>query len=109
MGAKNIARILCAPDDPLLPDRSIDRFFICNTWRHIGEHARYLGLLKKMLRPGDQIVMIDFKKEPTPVGPPAEMRISREDLLREMEQNGFRLADEQRFLPYQYFLVFILR
>lgn len=106
LGAKNVVSILAAPDDPLLADASIDRFFICDTWHHIENHASYLALMKKMLKPGGQVVMIDFKKAETPVGPPIEMRIDRDDLLREMEANGFRLAAEHTFLPHQYFLVF---
>ena len=103
---KNVVTILAAPDDPLLADASIHRFFICDTWHHIEDHPRYLALLKKMLKPGGQIVMVDFKKAQTPVGPPMEMRIDREDLVKEMETNGFRVAAEHTFLPYQYFLVF---
>jgi hypothetical protein len=41
------------------------------------------------------------------VGPPLEMRIARDDLIKQMEKNGFRLAKEHIFLPYQYFLVFM--
>jgi arsenite methyltransferase len=104
--AKNVVSILAAPDDPLLADASVDRLFICDTWHHIENHDRYLALLKKMLKPGGEIVMVDFKKVETPVGPPLEMRIEREDLMKEMEKNGFRLDAEHTFLPYQYFLVF---
>ena len=103
---KNVVTILAAPDDPLLADASVDRFLICDTWHHIENHSRYLALLKKMLKADGQVVMIDFKKTGTPVGPPLEMRIDRDDLLREMETNGFRLAAEHTFLPHQYFLVF---
>ncbi len=104
--AKNVVSILSAPDDPLLADASIDRFFICDTWHHIAGHARYLALMKRMLKAGGQVVMIEFKKAKTPVGPPLEMRIDRDDLLKEMETNGFHLEAEHTFLPYQYFLVF---
>jgi ubiquinone/menaquinone biosynthesis C-methylase UbiE len=48
----NVVTILSAPDDPLLMDASIDRFFICDTWHHIGDHPSYLALMKKMLKPG---------------------------------------------------------
>lgn len=103
---KNVVSILAAPDDPLLADASVDRFFICDTWHHIENRDRYLALLKKMLKPGGEVVMVDFKKAETPVGPPQEMRIDRADLVQEMEKNGFRLDAEHTFLPYQYFLVF---
>ncbi len=109
LNVKNVVTILSAPDDPLLADASIDRFFICDTWHHIENHAHYLALLKKMLKRGGQVVMIDFKKVETPVGPPMEMRIDQNALLTEMQTNGFKLISEYRFLPYQYFLVFAVK
>jgi ubiquinone/menaquinone biosynthesis C-methylase UbiE len=105
-GAWNVRTILAPPDDPLLGDASVDRFFICNTWHHIEDQAGYLALMRKMLRPGGQVIMIDFHKRDLPVGPPASMKIAREDLVRQMENAGFRLSREHTFLPHQYFLVF---
>ncbi len=106
---RNVVTILAEPDDPLLPDGSIDRFFLCDTWHHIERQTQYLALMKRMLKAGGQVVMVDFQKKELPIGPPVEMKIAREDLLRQMEANGFRLVREWTFLPYQYFLVFALR
>ena len=106
MKVENVVTILCAPDDPLLCDGSVNRVFICDTWHHIEGHPHYLALLKKMLKPGGEVIMVDFKKEQTPIGPPMQMRIARDDLVREMESNGFELAKEHKLLDYQYFLVF---
>jgi arsenite methyltransferase len=103
---KNVTTILSAPDDPLLMDASIHRFFICNTWHHIQNRPRYLALMKKMLKPGGQIIIIDYKKGQSPGGPPPEMRMTRREVIGEMEAGGFKLANDHRFLPYQYFLVF---
>jgi ubiquinone/menaquinone biosynthesis C-methylase UbiE len=105
-GVRNVQTVLSEPDDPLLPDRSIDRFVIVDTWHHIDNQERYLALLKKLLKPGGQIVMIDYQKRDLPVGPPVAMKIARGDLVRQMVENGFRLVKEHTFLPYQYFLVF---
>jgi predicted methyltransferase len=33
--ANNIVSILAEPDDPLLPERSVNRFFICDVWHHV--------------------------------------------------------------------------
>lgn len=102
----NIVSILADPDDPLLPDQSVHRFFICDVWHHVENPKKYLSLMKRMLKPGGEIVMIDFHKKELPFGPPLQMKIAREDLIRQMEGNGFRLAKEHKFLPYQYFMVF---
>jgi ubiquinone/menaquinone biosynthesis C-methylase UbiE len=105
-GIRNVQTVLSEPNDPLLPDASVDRFVVVDTWHHIEKPVEYLALLKRMLKPGGQVVMIDFHKKELPLGPPPEMKIAREDLVRQMEANGFGLAKEHTFLPYQYFLVF---
>jgi ubiquinone/menaquinone biosynthesis C-methylase UbiE len=102
----NVISVLADPDDPLLPDRSVDRFFFSDSWHHIENRTKYLSLMKKMLKPGGEVVMIDFHKKELPLGPPLQMRIAREDVIRQMELHGFRLAKEHTFLPYQYFLIF---
>ena len=107
-GVRNVVTVLADPDDPLLPDASVDRFVVVNTWHHIEDRPAYLEKLKRMLRPGGQIVHIDFQKSDAPVGPPTSEKIARGDLVKEMEAAGFRLSAEHDFLPYQYFLVFAL-
>jgi arsenite methyltransferase len=107
--ANNIVTLLADPDDPLLPDQSVNRFFICEVWHHIENQTKYLALMKKMLKPGGEVVMIDFHKKEFPVGPPMNMKIAREDVIKRLESNGYRLTKEHTFLPYQYFLVFVPR
>ena len=101
----NVSTILARPDDPLLP-QPVDRFVIVDVWHHVDDQPTYLALMKKHLKPGGQVVMIDFHKRDLPVGPPLAMKIAREDLIAQMTTHGFSLAREHTFLPYQYFLVF---
>lgn len=107
-GVRNVFSVLADPDDPLLPDAAVDRFVIVDTWHHVDDQPGYLARMKRMLKPGGQVVHIDFQKRELPIGPPLGMKIAREDLVKQMEQAGFRLAAEHGFLPYQYFLVFAL-
>ena len=108
-GVRNVSSVLADPDDPLLPETTIDRFVIVDTWHHVEDQAKYLGLMKRALKPGGTVVHIDFQKRPLPLGPPEAMKVAREDVVRQMESAGFRLSAEHTFLPYQYFLVFSLR
>jgi ubiquinone/menaquinone biosynthesis C-methylase UbiE len=108
-GVRNVVTILSDADDPLLPDHSVDRFVVVDTWHHVEDQAKYLAAMKRTLKPGGQVIHIDFQKRELPIGPPVSMKIAREDLLKQMEGAGFRLAAEHTFLPYQYFLVFALR
>jgi hypothetical protein len=47
--------------------------------------------------------MIDFHKQELPVGPPLQMKIAREDVIKEMEANGFPLVKEHTFCPINTF------
>jgi ubiquinone/menaquinone biosynthesis C-methylase UbiE len=105
LAVQNVSPILGKPDDPLLP-QPVDRIVFVDVWHHIENQAGYLALIKKRLKPGGQVVMIDFHKRELPVGPPMTMKIAREALLEQMQAHGFQLAVEHTFLPYQYFLVF---
>jgi cyclopropane fatty-acyl-phospholipid synthase-like methyltransferase len=105
MGLVNVSPILAPADDPLLP-QLVDRFMIVDVWHHVENQAGYLARIREKLKPGGQVIMIDFHKRDLPVGPPPAMKIAREDLIRQMEAHGFRVAREHTFLPYQYFLVF---
>src|SRR5262249_46741656 len=39
--------------------------------------TKYLSLMKQKLKPGGEIIMIDFHKKELPVGPPMQMKIAR--------------------------------
>ncbi len=108
-GVRNVVTVLSEPGDPLLPDASVDRVLIVDTWHHVEDQPAYLERLEHVLKPGGQVIHVDFQKRELPVGPPVSMKIAREDLVKQMEAAGFRLASEQTFLPYQYFLVFTRR
>ena len=89
-GLRNVVSVLADPDDPLLPDGSVDRFVIVDTWHHVESRAKYVGLMKRMLKPGGQVVHIDFQKRELPIGPPP---------VDEDRARGPREADGGRRLP----------
>jgi ubiquinone/menaquinone biosynthesis C-methylase UbiE len=103
---ENIQTVLAAPDDPHLGSASVDLIFICNTLHHIEKRPSYYKLLLRALRPGGQLVIVDFHKRDLPVGPPVEMKIDKRACIKEIEAAGFRLAKDYDLLKYQYFLVF---
>ncbi len=61
--------------------------------------------IRRGLKPGGRFVIVDFHKD-SPVGPPASMKLTRAEVLAEVQRAGFTLAGEPTVLPHQYFLVF---
>jgi hypothetical protein len=65
--------------------------------------------MNKMLKTGGQVLMIEFHTKNLSVDHPIGMEIAREDSVRQMQPNGFKLAKEHTLLPYRYFLTFTLK
>ncbi len=103
---ENLVTVLATPDDPKLPDAGVDTIFFCNVLHHIASRPAYYGKLARALKPGGRIVNIDFYKKPLPVGPPESMKLSEEEVVKEMGAAGFVKTRSLNFLPYQYFLEF---
>lgn len=103
---KNIQTILAEPDDPKLPPSSADLIFLCNVAHHINNRPAYYQKLKNALKPNGRMAIVDFYKKELPVGPPIGMKLSRQQVLEEAKESGYKLLQEFDFLPYQYFLVF---
>ena len=103
---KNVETLLAEPDDPKLPEHSLDLILIVNTWHHIKKRSGYLAKLDRALLPDGRLALIDFRKDEIPVGPPAAEKLSREQVIAEFEKAGWRLASESTLLPYQYFFTF---
>lgn len=104
-GVRNIVPVLGLPDDPLLPADSCDLILMVNTFHHFQDGTGYLRRLAHALKEGGKLVNIDFHKKETPVGPPIENRVSRDDFLEHAREAGYVLVGEPTALPHQYFLV----
>jgi ubiquinone/menaquinone biosynthesis C-methylase UbiE len=103
---KNLQTVLASPDDPRLPEQSVDTIFFCDVLHHIENRPAYYAKLAQVLKPGGRIVVIDFYKKELPVGPSPSMKLSEQDVIAEFQQAGFKLAKRLDILPYQYYLFF---
>ncbi len=100
----NIVTVYAAYDRPMLPPKSVDFIFFCNTNHHLQDRVNYYKGLKGLLKPGGQIVVVDFKKEDKNYGPPPGHCVAKSVVIQEMEEAGFQVTREETFLENQYFL-----
>lgn len=105
-GAENVVPVLGSLDNPRLPAAGVDLILIVDTYHHIDARLTYLPRLKRFLRPGGRVAIVDWRKEPTPEGPPLDHRLAREQVIEEMGSSGYRLLSEPKILSYQYLLIF---
>ena len=106
LGLKNYEARTVKADDPELLPESVDIIFICDTYHHIENRVVYLSNLKKALKKDGRIVIVDFYKKESPVGPPLKMKLSEETVKQEFLKAGYRQTRFLSFLPHHYFLQF---
>ncbi|HET7909798.1 MAG TPA: methyltransferase [Nitrospira sp.] len=100
--------ILARPDDPKIPFGSVDLIFVCDTYHHLEDRPIYFRNVKSSLKPGGRIAIIDFYHDERSgeLSFPKRHLVSRERVLDEMVEAGYRLKKEHTFLARQYFLEF---
>lgn len=102
-GLHYVRTILSVPDDPRLPENSIDAVLILKTYHEIANPVLLLQNLRKSLRSGARIGIIDRN------GNGEDHGIQKDVVIKEAAQAGYRLGDQYDFVKtdrVDYFLVF---
>jgi len=94
---------LALPNDPRLAPGEADVVIIVNTFMYIRDRASYLEILKKGLSDGGTLLIIDFKKKRTPLGPPSQIRVPLFEVEEMLIAAGYReVTTNDTALDYQY-------
>jgi predicted methyltransferase len=101
---RNLVAVQGDAADARLPQK-VDLVLLVDVYHHIDERTAYFRKLRESLKPGGQVAIIDFRLD-SPEGPPRDARIAPERVKNELAAAGYELAQDNAFLPYQYFLVF---
>jgi ubiquinone/menaquinone biosynthesis C-methylase UbiE len=97
---------LTTPDSPALKDSEVDVVVIVNTYMYIENHSAYLKTLKRGMKEGGKLLIIDFKKKRTPVGPPSQKREPLYVVENELYDTGFKnILTNDTSLDYQYIVI----
>jgi ubiquinone/menaquinone biosynthesis C-methylase UbiE len=105
-GLRNVRPILGSEKDPRLPPGTADAVLIVDAYHEIEDGVAFLANAAKGLKPHGRIGVVDFRLEGGGPGPARDERMSPDVVQRDAEAAGLRLVKEERFLPYQYFLIF---
>lgn len=96
----NVETVLCDQYSSKLPPASVDLVFICDTYHHFEFPQRTLASIHKALKPGGQIVLVDFHRIPGKSRKwlLAHVRAGQEVFVKEVETAGFRKVGEEKGL-----------
>jgi ubiquinone/menaquinone biosynthesis C-methylase UbiE len=101
--ALNLETRLTEPEDPSLYPSEADLVIMVNTYPFIQNRVKYFKKVWEGLKPQGKLVVIDFKKEPLPVGPPVEGKVHPRQIQAELDSAGFDLQQiDTTSLDYQF-------
>jgi SAM-dependent methyltransferase len=106
-GYRNIVIVQATPDDPGLPDGSIDLIFLCNSYHHLANRVGYFRRLRDDLGEIGHVAIIDVREGV--LGGlllPARYRLPVAVVHAEMDGAGYRKVGNYDFLPAQSFELF---
>ncbi len=111
-GYKNITTIKSKENDCMLPENSLDVAYLCSLY-----HATYVtsieyvkdgfvDSMKKALKPGGRLVIVDNQPLSDLSGAYYGPRISKEMIIAQMIKYGLKFKSFAQFVPQRYVLVF---
>lgn len=95
-GLSNVAVVLSEAGSTRLAPGSVGHAFVCDTYHHFVEYEAMLASLHEALRPGGQLVVVDFDRIP---GTSRQwlldhVRAGKETVREEIEAAGFEFVEE---------------
>ena len=102
---KNIVTRKIPYDSPGLEEQEVDKVLLVNTYHHIENRPDYFSKVKKGTKTDGELIVIDFFKSETPVGPPLEHKLAIDDVIHELKKAKYTSFEVNvDLLPYQYII-----
>ncbi|BDG62261.1 class I SAM-dependent methyltransferase [Caldinitratiruptor microaerophilus] len=103
----NIRPVLAEEEDEFpVPSSSCDAALVASVYHEVDPTSSFANEVRRILRPGGVCLLIEWRPEPTPVGPPQHERLSPDDVIREWTAAGFEAAGPVEVGPYHYGIMF---
>jgi ubiquinone/menaquinone biosynthesis C-methylase UbiE len=102
----NIRPVLGTVIDPRLPVGEVDLVFCVDVYHEFSHPEQMLTRIRKSLRPTGQIVLAEFRGEDLAVPIKPLHKMTKAQVRRELEPNGFTLQREFDQLPWQHLMFF---
>lgn len=102
----NLETRLVVPDNPKLRFEEVDVVTIRETYAYLPNRIAYLKTLRRGIKDGGKLLIVDFKMRKLPEGPPQSEKVPLFQVERDLEEAGYRVAFvDDLSLAYQYIVI----
>ena len=103
---ENVEHVLCNVKDPKLSLNSVDLAIFVDVYHELEYPFEVITNLKKYLKPNGVIVLVEFRMEDKFLNIKKLHKMSKKQIIKEMEYVGFTLDKTFNRLPIQHMLFF---
>ncbi len=105
-GLKNIEPIQGLYHDPKLPPNTCDMILLVDVYHEFSHPVQMLTSMRAALKPEGQLVLVEFRAEDDTVPIKPEHKMTKDQITKEMNANGFELKRQYDGLPWQHLMFF---
>lgn len=105
-GVTNIEPIQGTLADPKLPAGEVDLILLVDVYHEFSHPEQMLAAMRQSLKPHGRLALVEFRLEDPAVPIKLEHKMSREQIMKELPPNGFKLVEEFEKLPWQHVMFF---
>jgi len=105
-GITNIETIAGTVVQPFLPENQVDLILCVDVYHEFSHPDQMLAAMRRALTNKGMLVLVEFRTEDPKVPIKKLHKMSKKQILKEMEPNGFRLAGQFEQLPWQHMMFF---
>jgi ubiquinone/menaquinone biosynthesis C-methylase UbiE len=106
VNVENIEPILSTVADPKVPAESVDMLLLVDVYHEFSHPQQMLAGIRKGLKPTGVIALLEYREEDRTVPIKPEHKMTKKQILKEYETNGFKLAKQYDGLPWQHLMFF---
>ena len=92
--------------DPHLEPHSVDLVLMVDVYHEFSHPDEMLKAIHESLKPGGRVALAEFRAEDPQVPIKELHKMSKAQILKEFEPNGFKLVEEFDKLPWQHLMFF---
>jgi ubiquinone/menaquinone biosynthesis C-methylase UbiE len=102
IGLTNVITVPSSEREIPLPSSCVDAACLADVFHELEEPVSFLQEIRRILRPGGRLIVIDWKPIETPVGPPLSERVPLQTLLATLQEAEFQYQQEHPIYPYHH-------
>lgn len=103
----NIEPVLGTAIDPRLTPNSFDLVLMVDVYHEFSHPEQMLRAIRQSLKPAGRVALVEFRTEDKSVPIKPLHKMSKAQILKEFEPNGFRLVEQFDKLPWQHLMFFM--